>query len=79
MVLTHREYGPLRGKDDISVQVGLVFCRSKLTRHVRRAITDSSFSFERDRERIAEKARMHESYVIRTSVAVEETAAAAVF
>jgi transposase len=74
-----REKRPLRGAEKIGVRVGRVLGRFKMGKHFRLEITDTSFRFERDPERIEDEARLDGIYVIRTTVPREEmTADAAV-
>lgn len=74
-----REKRPLRGAEQIGVRVGRVLGRFKMGKHFRLEITDTSFRFERDPERIEDEARLDGIYVIRTTVPNEEmTADAAV-
>ena len=76
---TEREKRPLRGAEKIGVRVGRVLGRFKVGKHFRLEITDTSFRFERDPERIENEARLDGVYVIRTTVPGEEmTAEAAV-
>jgi transposase len=74
-----REKRPLRGAEKIGVRVGRVLGRFKMGKHFRLEITDTSFCFERDPERIEDEARLDGIYVIRTTMPQEEmTADAAV-
>ncbi|HSR43427.1 MAG TPA: IS1634 family transposase, partial [Longimicrobiales bacterium] len=75
---TRRETRPLRGKDAIGVRVGTVLGRSKVAKHFRWEITEDSFTFERDEEKIAEEAALDGLYVIRTSVSAQTLDAEAV-
>ena len=72
-----RERRPLRGREKIGVRVGRVLGRFKMGKHFRLEITDGSFGFERDPERIEDEARLDGIYVIRTTVPEEEMAAEA--
>jgi hypothetical protein len=72
-----RERRPLRGREKIGVRVGRVLGRFKMGKHFRLEITDSSFGFERDPERIEDEARLDGIYVIRTTVPEEEMPAEA--
>jgi hypothetical protein len=72
---TLRERRPLRGKDRIALRVGKVIDRRKMAKHIRLGITETGFSYERDREGIAAEAALDGIYIIRTSVAEEEFAA----
>ncbi len=66
---TRRKQKPLRGQDQIALRVGKVLGRYKVGKHFRLAITRDSFTYERDREKIREEAKLDGLYVIRTSVA----------
>lgn len=62
--------GKLRGKDNIGVKVGKVINRYKVAKHIDLAIDERTFSFARNRARIAQEAALDGLYVIRTSVPV---------
>src|SRR5215210_8250193 len=72
-----RERRPLRGREKIGVRVGRVLGRFKMGKHFRLEITDTSFGFERDPERIEDEARLDGIYVVRTTVPEEEMPAEA--
>jgi hypothetical protein len=74
---TTRTRKPLRGSDRIGVRVGRVLGRCLMGKHFRLEITDTSFSFERDPERIEQEAALDGIYVIRTSVPEETMGAEA--
>jgi hypothetical protein len=74
---TERAKGPLRGVEKIGVRVGRVLGRFKVGKHFRLDITDTSFHFERDPQRIADEARLDGIYVIRATVPKEEMEAEA--
>jgi hypothetical protein len=65
---TEREKRPLRGKDKIALRVGKVIGRHKVAKHFLTEITETSFSFRRNEEKIAEEARLDGIYVLRTSL-----------
>ncbi len=65
---TLRERRPLRGKDTIGIRVGRVLGRYKMGKHFYYEITDESFTFRRNTERIEGEASLDGVYVIRTSV-----------
>jgi hypothetical protein len=69
---TTRKSRPLQGAEKIGVRVGRVLGRFKVGKHFRLDITDTSFRFERDPQRIADEARLDGIYVIRASVPKEE-------
>jgi len=70
--------GRLRGEGKIGERVGRVVNKYNMAKHFRRAITSTSFSFERDEESIAEEAKLDGYYVIRTNVPPERLSTAAV-
>ena len=53
MKATQRAKEPLRGAADIGVRVGKVINHHKVSKHFLTTITDDSFSFARDLEKIA--------------------------
>lgn len=63
-----REKNPLRGKDKIGLRVGKVSGQFKMGKHFKIEITESSFRFERDQQRIDSEAALDGIYVIRTSL-----------
>ena len=65
---TQRRKNPLRGKDKIGLRVGKVINRYNVAKHFCLTITDNSFSYQRDEEKIAAEARLDGLYIIRTSV-----------
>lgn len=69
---TQRRSRPLRGRDRIGVRVGRVLERSNVGKHFRYVITERSFTFERDEEKIRREAALDGIYVIRTSVPASE-------
>ena len=66
-----REKRPLRGKDKIALRVGRVINRHKVAKHFLTEVTETSFSFRRNEEKIAEEARLDGIYVLRTSLPEE--------
>jgi len=71
-----RETRPLRGKEKIGLRVGKIINRYKMSKHFLLTISDDSFQYARDTEKIAEEARLDGFYVIRTSVPKETLTAA---
>jgi len=65
---TTRPRRPLRGADTIGLRVGRVLNHYKVGKHFRTEITDHSFHYQRDAERIANEAALDGIYIIRTSV-----------
>jgi len=60
--------GRLKGQDNIGVRVGRVVNQYKVAKHFDLQITDTSFSYQRNAERIATEAALDGLYIIRTSV-----------
>jgi transposase len=65
---TQRRKNPLRGKDQIALRVGKILNRFKVGKHFLLEITESTFSFHRNKERIAAETDLDGIYVIRTNV-----------
>jgi transposase len=65
---TTREKRRLRGKDKIGLRVGKIINRFKVGKHFVLDIDEQSFSYRRDKKKIAEEAALDGLYVIRTSV-----------
>jgi len=72
---TKREKRRLKGKDNIGVRVGRNINKYKVGKHFKITITDDSFSYERDTEKINSEAALDGIYIIRTSVPEEESSA----
>jgi hypothetical protein len=66
---------PLQGAAAIGQAVGAVINRRKVGKHFCCTITDTDFSFARDRAAIAAEARLDGIYVIRTSVEADALSA----
>jgi hypothetical protein len=69
---TQRPKNRLCGKVQIALRVGKIINRFKMEKHFVTAITESSFSFERNPTTIAAEAALDGLYVIRTNVPVAE-------
>lgn len=65
---TTRKRCPLRGREEIGLRVGRVINHYKIGKHFEVQITDTSFRYRRDEQRIAKEAALDGVYVIRTSV-----------
>ena len=65
---TLRAKQPLRGKDKIGLRVGKLINHYKVGKHFILDITEESFGYRRDEEKIAAEANLDGLYVIRTSV-----------
>lgn len=65
---TQRPQRRLQGQDKIGLRVGRVLQRFKVAKHFIVTITDTSFTYCRDLDRIAQEAALDGVYVIRTSV-----------
>jgi len=63
-----RKNKPLRGKDTIGVEVGKIINKKKMAKHFILTITDNTFAFERNEEKIRVEAAIDGLYVIRSSV-----------
>jgi transposase len=74
---TRRTRKPLRGRENIGLQLGKILGRYKMGKHFRLTITDETLRFERKREQIVEEAALDGFYVIRTSVPKEKLSAVA--
>lgn len=72
---TQRPKNKLQGKDRIALRVGKRINRSKMEKHFVIEITETSFSFRRDLEKIAAEAALDGLYVIRTNVNAAELSA----
>ena len=72
---TQRQKNQLRGKDKIALRVGKVIDRFKMGKHIVLEVTETSFSFRRDLDRIAAEAALDGIYVIRTNVPASELSA----
>jgi len=68
---TQRAKRPLHGKTAIALRVGRVLGRFKMKKHFQLTITDTTFAYQRDRQRIAREGALDGIYVIRTSVPAE--------
>jgi transposase len=68
--------GRLKGQDRIGVRVGKVVNQYKVAKHFTLHISDTTFSFQRDAERIATEAALDGLYIIRTSVPAAQMDAA---
>lgn len=68
---TKRARRPLRGQDKIGIRVGKVINRHKIGKHFECTITDESFSYQRNTQKITAEAALDGLYVIRTSVPEE--------
>lgn len=65
---TARTRNPLRGQQEISLRVGKVIGAHKMAKHFDLTITETSFAFTRNEDRIREEAALDGLYVIRSSV-----------
>jgi hypothetical protein len=72
---TQRSKNRLQGKARIALRVGKVVNRFKVGKHFRHEITDTTFGFQRDQQRIATEAALDGLYVIRTNVPETEISA----
>lgn len=65
---TQRPKRPLRGQDQIALRVGRVVNERKVAKHFVLEITETSFTYSRDEEKIAAEAALDGIYVVRTSL-----------
>jgi transposase len=65
---TNRSKRRLTGAEKIGVRVGKIINRYSVAKHFNLEITDNSFSYQRNCEKIAAEANLDGMYVIRTSV-----------
>ena len=65
---TRRERRPQRGQDTIGLRVGKVINHYKVGKHFTTEITDDSFTFTRNQDKITAEAALDGIYVIRTSL-----------
>jgi transposase len=65
---TQRSQRPLRGQKKIALRVGKHLNQFKVGKHFHLEITDTTFRYERNPERIAEEAALDGIYIVRTSV-----------
>lgn len=70
--------GGLAGADDIGVAVGKVINKYRMAKHIDYTITDTSFSYRRDQDKIDTEAALDGIYVLRTSVPAQTLDAAGV-
>ena len=68
---TLRAKEPLRGAGEIGIRVGKVINQHKVAKHFITEITETSFSFQRDREKIATEAELDGLYIVRSNVEPE--------
>jgi hypothetical protein len=71
---TRRATRPLRGRDKIALRVGKVINHYKMAKHFTIAITEDSFAFSRNQDRIAAEAALDGIYVLRTSLPADTLA-----
>ena len=74
---TQRARNPLRTEQAIALRVGRVIEHFHMAKHLELGITDTSLSWRRRHEAIAQEAALDGLYVIRTSVPAEQLDAAA--
>jgi hypothetical protein len=70
--------GGLAGADDIGVAVGKVINKYRMAKHIDYTITDTSFSYHRNQDKINAEAALDGIYVLRTSVPAHTLDAAGV-
>jgi transposase len=67
--------GRLSGRDKIALAVGKIVNQYKMAKHIQLDIGDDSFTFTRNRDKIAAEAALDGVYVIRTSLPAERMSA----
>ena len=67
----NRKNRPLRSIERITARVERVINRHKVAKHFRTEISDTSFSFSRNEDKIAKEASLDGIYVLRTSLSAE--------
>jgi len=72
---TKRKKRRLKGKEKIALRVGKNINHYKVGKHFKLSFTEESFSYERDKEKIAQEAVLDGIYVIRTSVSAKSLSA----
>ena len=65
---TERKSKPLRGEQAISLRAGKVIGKHKVAKHFDLAITETSFTYTRNEDRINEEAALDGLYVVRSNV-----------
>lgn len=65
---TERSSNPLRGEQAISLRVGKVIGKHKMAKHFDLTITETSFTYTRNEDRIREEAALDGLYVVRSSL-----------
>ena len=73
---TSRKNRPLRGAAEIGLRVGKVINRHKVAKHFRTTITDDTFTFRRDDEKVAAEQQLDGLYIVRSNVEPEQFDAA---
>ena len=73
---TRRRNNPLRGAADIGMRVGKVINRYKVAKHFVTTITDETFTFRRDEDKIADEQQLDGLYIVRSNVEPEQFDAA---
>lgn len=65
---THRQNRPLRGRDKIGVKVGKVIDKYKMGKHINYSIEEDKFTYEIDRNSVAQEQTLDGVYTMRTSL-----------
>ena len=65
---TERTSNPVHGKKEIGLRVGKVIGKYKMAKHFDLTITETSFTYARNEDRIREEAALDGLYVVRSSV-----------
>lgn len=72
VLATKRANRPLRGEEKIGIRVGKVINRFKVGKYFQLEITDDSFAYEPDPDRIGHDCALDGIYIIRTSVPAQD-------
>ena len=73
---TRRQSNPLRGAAEIGLRVGKAVDRYKVAKHFITTITDTTFTFRRDEQKIAAEAALDGLYIVRSNVEPQQMDAA---
>jgi transposase len=72
---TQRKNRRLQGKDKIGIAIGKALGRYKMSKHFQFTVEETSFTYERNFDSIAQEAALDGIYVLRTSVAQQALSA----
>ena len=75
VIATRRKKRALKGKDKIGLRVGAALNKFKVGKHFKLNISEKSFTYERDYEKIKEEELLDGIYILRASVSRQEFSA----